>query len=145
MEYVTAIAAVSNAMPKVNHALLVYFLKATETMDFRAHFNIYRIHMNHFLYWIMFWTSNAVPANIIADVMRTKASALLKALKLTMFASFSDPDLQKIGIEQVWQTLQASLLVVTYAVKDPLEHKFFYTLFRAGHSPVALINGALFV
>lgn len=68
-----------------------------------------------------------------------------EALKLTMFASFSDPSFQEIDKEQFGQVLRAFLTVATYANKEPRMRKFFCSIFHAGQSSVALINRGHFL
>lgn len=67
--------------------------------EFYAHFNFDRLHGVQFLNWIVF--SNIVPEIKIAKVMRANANACSKPLKLIIFASFPDLDLQRIGTEQI--------------------------------------------
>lgn len=81
----------------------------------------------------------------IVEVVGVEASSRLKLLNLSIFASFSDRILQEVGKEQVRQVLRASLAVATYGKKDPRVRKFFYTLFRAGQSSVALVDGVKFL
>lgn len=68
--------------------------------------------------WSGFWkrinSSNIVATTKIADVLRTKRRAHRKCLKLTMFATLPDPDLQEIGKEQAWQMLRAFPAVARY-------------------------------
>lgn len=76
MKYVSTNAVASNVMSKVNHSLLTHYLKAIKLMELCAHFNIGRFNVKQFLKWIK--SSNAVPATIVADVIRTKVSAYLQ-------------------------------------------------------------------
>lgn len=59
------------------------------------------------------------------DVIRYKVCARSEPLERTMFACFPDPKLQEIGMEQVGQVLRESLVVATYAKKDPRVREFF--------------------
>lgn len=101
-----------NAMSKVNRASLVHWVEALETNECCAHFNIQKNHVMQFLKRIMY--SNIVLAKQIADVLRDKTSALLKPLKLSVFARIPDPNLQKIDTEQGYQVMRASLAHATY-------------------------------
>lgn len=85
--------------------------------------------------------SSTAPGKKIADVMRSKANARLKPLRLTTIAIFSGPNLEMIGTEQVHQTSRALLGDATYVEKNPRMCAFYYTLFRAGKSPVVLVIG----
>lgn len=76
----------------------------------------------------------------IADVMTVMVSTRSKLLNLTMFASFFDSNLHETGTEHVFQALRPSLAVATYAEKDSLLRKFFYTLLCDEQSFVDLIN-----
>lgn len=116
-------------MSETNRALLVHFLEATETTDFREHLNISRLLVKFFQKWVM--SSNAVPAGKL-DVIRTKTSARSKPSKLTMFASLPDSNLREIGTEQIWLIPPASLTDATYIEEDPRVREFFYNLFGAG-------------
>lgn len=58
-------------------------------------------------------------------VARVIASARLKPLKLTLFASIPDPNLLETRMKQVSQVLQASLAFMKYAKKEPYDHQFF--------------------
>lgn len=87
-------------MSEFNGASLLHFVEAIETTDVSAHFNIGRLHVKQFLKWLM--SSDTSLAKKIADVKRVTVNARLKPPKLTIFTSFSDPNLQGIGKEQVW-------------------------------------------
>lgn len=50
--------------------------------------------------------SNAVFAKKNADVIKAKEFTRSKPLKLTISASFFDPNLLKINTENVWQILR---------------------------------------
>lgn len=138
MKHVSTGADASNAVSKVSRTLLFHFREAIKTTNFRAHFSIGRLRVKQFLKLVM--SSSTVRAEEIADVRRAKTSTRSKPLKLTMFASFSDLNFHEIGTEQVLQILQVSLANATYAEKDPHVRPFFYTVFRAGKSFVALSN-----
>lgn len=77
----------------------------------------------------------------IAVVLSANVSAHLKALKLTMFASFFDLNLQKMGTELVRQMLRALIAVATFAEKDHHVQDLIYTLYRTGKCFFAPING----
>lgn len=127
---------------EVNRALLVHFLEVIEMTSASVHFNIGGLDVKLFLKWNM--SANTIPAKEIADVISAKASARLKHLKLTVFASFSDPSLQKISTRRVLQVLRASLAVAMNAKKETCVGDFFYGLPRAGQNPVELIIGSQF-
>lgn len=76
----------------------------------------------------------------MADVVRAKESARSKPLKLTVFASFLNPDIEMIGTEQARQILRESLVIATFAMRNLGVREFFYTLFLAGQSSVAVIG-----
>lgn len=130
-------------MFEVNRALLLYFVEAIETKDFCEHSNIHRLRVKQFLEWIM--SSKTVPEKKIEGMVRARTSTHLKSLNLTIFANFFALHCQKIGTEQIWQVLRASLAVAVYEKKDPRVCYFFYTLFRTGQSSVPPINGNHFL
>lgn len=107
LKHVSIGGAASNAMFKVNRALLVHFVEANKMMYFRAHFSIGRPHAMQFLEWLMLL--NAVFAIKITNVMRSEASTWSKCLELSMFESFSDLNLQKLCAEKVRQVPRVSL------------------------------------
>lgn len=78
-------------MFEVKRALLVHFVGKIKKTDFRAHFNNGRHRLSQFLKSIM--SSITFLAKEIADAVRAEGSARLKPLKLTMFPSFTNPDL----------------------------------------------------
>lgn len=98
-------------MKVISRALLVYFEGVMETDELRAHFNLDKLHVNTFLQWVL--TSNNISANLIANVMRTKASARTMPLNLIMFSNSHDCVFQEMGTKQVRQVLQASLALAT--------------------------------
>lgn len=138
MEPVSTEVPASKIMSEVNHALLVHFLDAIETNEFCSCLNLVKLHAKLFLKWIM--SLDTISAKTFVDVMRAKASASSKSLKLTMFACFSDPNLQKTGLEQVQQILWTPLAVATYAEEVLRARELFRTLFSAGQISAALIN-----
>lgn len=83
----------SKATTEAGHALPILFVESAKVMDFRLHFDIGGLHVNQVLKQFMF--SNAVIAKQIPNVLRAEASVGSKLLKLTIFASFRDPNLQK--------------------------------------------------
>lgn len=99
MEHLFSGEPASNAMSKVNRALLVHFVNTIETSEFRALFNIGRLHIKQFLNWNML--SNTVPEKKNAHMMEAKASARSKLLKLTVFASLPDSHLLEPGRDQL--------------------------------------------
>lgn len=99
MVHVSTGAAASIAISELDRVLLVRSLDAKEKTDFRAHSKIGRLHINQFLKWIRFL--NDIPTKTIADVIRAEASTGSEPLKLIMFASIPDPNLQDIDTKQV--------------------------------------------
>lgn len=118
-------------------------MEAIETIDIRADFNIGRLHVTQLLKWII--SSNTVHAKKILNVERAKASGRSKLLNLTMSASSPGLNLQEIDTEQIQQILRTSLAVAAYAVREPPEREFFYSLFRVGKRSVALIDMVQFL
>lgn len=90
-------------------------------------------------------SSNTIPARKVGNQMRVKASARSKSLTLIMFASFHDPDFQKIDTKQVRQLLRAFLTVASYAEKGSRLRDYFYTPFRPRQCFVALTNRGHFL
>lgn len=101
-----------STMKEVNRALLIYFVAVMETDEFRAYFSLDALHVKRFLEWVL--TSNTTAATLIAKVVRTKANARPKPLKLTTFANTPNRILQKLGTAHVRQVLQYSLVVATH-------------------------------
>lgn len=105
-----------------DRALLVQFVETKDTNKFYLQVNRGRLYIKQFLKQII--TPNTVPAKKIAKVMRSRASASSKHLKLTLFASFPNLDFQKIYTKQVCQVLRALLATATYAEKDHRVRRF---------------------
>lgn len=89
--------------------------------------------------------SNTTPVRKVADSLKTRTSSGTKPLKLTIFVSISDLNLQEIGTKEICLVLRASFALTTYTVKDLRVRKFFITLFCAGQISVTLIGGAQFL
>lgn len=68
---------------------------------------------------------NTVLAYEIAVLLRAKACARSKPLKLTAFASSPDSDHRERGAEQVHLVLRASLAVAKCSEKNPRMRKCF--------------------
>lgn len=97
----------SIAMAEVNSALLVLFVEAVGTNKFSVYFIVERFRIKQFLGSAM--SLKTAPASKIADMISSKRIPFAKALKLKMFASISDPNLQKLGMERIRLVLRASL------------------------------------
>lgn len=97
MEPVFTGEAASKTVSEANVALLVHLVKAIETADFCAQFNICRLHVKQFLKWNV--SSNNILPKKLADQMWAKTSARSKSLKLATVASFLDLNLQEIRTE----------------------------------------------
>lgn len=99
METISTGKAAPKAMSEASRALLVHFVEGLERTNFREHFNIGRFYVKQFQNYIM--SSKTIPANKIADVMRAKAGARSKPLKLKIFPSFPDPNQYEIDTRKV--------------------------------------------
>lgn len=112
----------SNAMIEVERVLLVHFVEAMKINEFRSSNNLSRLHLEHFLNWIMSW--NLGLAKNLLNMWKERKTAGSKSLRLTMLASFFDPNLQEIETEMVCKVLQASLAVAKYAEKEHRVREF---------------------
>lgn len=123
MKHVSSKGTMSKVVSKASRELSVHLGEAIETTGFCAPSNIDILHVMQFQKCIM--SSNTVEAKKIVGVKNTKASARSQPLMLTMILGFPDPDHQEIGTEQSGQLLQASLVVATFAIKEPRIREVF--------------------